>query len=251
MDRRTFTKSLVGAVASYALFEMLYIRDAFGRPVRPITEHWVRALHEMSRDLKTGTITPAQWQEQIKTLFDRVSFEDLLAHIDFERLVQGFTYPDLGVHTKKVPLPHLGGLPERLAFNRKIFGMQKGRAIIPHGHKNMVSCHYVIQGAFQLKHYDKVDEDETHMIITPTVDIIAEVGSHSSISDEQNNVHWLKALTETAFTFDVLILDIGGGHWDVDNIDPADGEKISGNLIRARKLDVETALKKYGKEMHH
>ena len=81
--------------------------------------------------------------------------------------------------------------------------MRRDRAIIPHGHKNMVSCHYVLKGEFRLKQYDKVDETDNHMIIAPTIDEVARVGSHSSISDEKNNVHWLRATTETAFTFDV------------------------------------------------
>ena len=38
---------------------------------------------------------------------------------------------------------------------------------------------------------------------------------------------------------------------DIENIDPEAAEKIAGNLLRVKKLDVETALKKYGKEMHH
>lgn len=42
-----------------------------------------------------------------------------------------------------------------------------------------------------------------------------------------------------------------GKSYEIDNIDPHSAEKLSGNLLRMRKLEVEEALKKYGKEMHH
>lgn len=251
MNRREFSKSLVGSIASYALFRTLFIQDVFADSVRPITDSWVKGLHEMSMDLQAGRITPRQWQDKLKELFDQVELQELLTRIDFDKLIQGFEYPDLGVNTKWVKFPRLEGLPEQLAFYSKIFGMRKDRAIIPHGHRNMVSCHYVLQGELRLRHYEKVEEDGTHMVIEPTVDQLARVGSHSSISDEKNNIHWLRATTDTAFTYDVLIVDVGGKKWEVDNIDPYEAEKIAGNRLRVKKLGLDEALKKYGHDTHH
>jgi hypothetical protein len=248
MDRRQF---LIGSIASWSLLRTLFSTDAFADSVKPVTRDWLKGLHEMSLDLEKGKITPGQWQVKIDELFDRVSLPDLLARIDFARLVQGFEYPDLGVNTKWVSFPRLDGVPEALAFHSKIFGMKKDRAIIPHGHRNMVSCHYVIQGEFRLRHYDKIEEDGTHMVIAPTIDQIARIGSHSSVSDEKNNIHWLRATTDTAFTYDVLIVDLNGNKWDVDNIDPYGAEKIAGSRLRVRKLPLAEALAKYGHDSHH
>ncbi|HYG61610.1 MAG TPA: hypothetical protein VEL74_03440 [Thermoanaerobaculia bacterium] len=251
MNRRELLKSLAGSVASYALFRTVFTRDAFAAAVQPVTSSWLKGLHEMSLDLKTGTITPGQWQARIQELFNRVDAAELIAAIDFGKLTQGFEYPDQGVNTKWVKFPKLAGLPADLAFYSKIFGMKRDRAIIPHGHRNMVSCHYVLQGELRLRHYDKVEEDGTHMVIEPTVDQAAPVGSHSSISDERNNIHWLRAATETAFTYDVLIVDLQGKKWEVDNIDPHGAEKIAGGRLRVRKLGLDEALRKYGHEAHH
>jgi hypothetical protein len=251
MNRRELSKSLIGSIASYVLFRTLFTTDAFADSVKPVAHAWLKDLHEMSQDLQAGKITPGQWQTKIAALFDRVSLEELLARIDFDKLTQGFEYPDLGVNTKWVKFPQLEGVPPNLAFYSKIFGMQKDRAIIPHGHRNMVSCHYVLKGELWLRHYDKVEEDGTHMVIEPTVDHLARVGSHSSISDEKNNIHWLRATTDTAFTYDVLIIDLKGEKYEVDNIDPYGAEKIAGNQLRVRKLPVEEALKKYGHDSHH
>jgi hypothetical protein len=251
LNRRELLKSLAGSVASYALFRTLFTRDVFADAIKPVTSLWLKGLHEMSMDLQQGKITPGQWQAKIDELFDRVEVGELLARIDFDRLVQGFEYPDLGVNTKWVKFPELEGLPEKLAFHSKIFGMRRDRAIIPHGHHNMVSCHYVLKGELWLRHYDKVEEDATHMVIEPTIDQRAPVGSHSSVSDEKNNIHWLRATTETAFTYDVLLVDLNGKKWEVDNIDPHSAEKLAGGRLRARKLDLDEALAKYGNEAHH
>ncbi len=251
MNRRELLKSMAGSIASYALFRTLFTKDVFAAAVEPVTSSWLKGLHEMSMDLGAGTITPGQWQVKIGELFDRVEVGELLRTIDFDKLIQGFEYPDLGVNTKWVRFPELAGLPEKLAFHSKIFGMQRDRAIIPHGHRNMVSCHYVLRGELRLRHYDKIEEDGAHMVIEPTIDDRAPVGSHSSISDEKNNIHWLRATTETAFTYDVLIVDLNGRKWEVDNIDPHSAEKLAGGRLRVRKLDVEEALAKYGHEAQH
>ena len=251
MNRRDFSKTLIGSIASYALFRTLVTADAFADSVKPETDRWIRDLHEMSLDLMQSTITPGQWQAKIDELYSRVPLEDLLARIEFAKLSQGFELPDRGVNTKWVTFPKLDGLPQNLAFYGKVFGMRKDRAIIPHGHRNMVSCHYVLQGELRLRHYDKIEEDGTSMVIEQTVDQLARVGSHSSISEEKNNIHWLTATTDTAFTYDVLVVDLGGQKWDVDNIDPYAAEKVAGGRLRVRKLSVDDALAKYGLDTHH
>lgn len=251
MNRRGFSKTLVDGIASYALFRMLFVHDAFSKAVDPITGAWVRDLHDMAVAVKDRRITPMMWQDQINALYQHVPFSDLMHQIDFERLTTNFVYPDRGVHTRNVMWPHLADVPANLGFHSKIFGMRRDRAIIPHGHRNMVSCHFVLQGELHLRHYNKVSEDDRHLVITPTVDEIVGVGTYSSISDQHNNVHWLRALSPTAFTFDVIVLDIAGQAWEVDNIDPYAAEKLPGGLIRAPRLDVETALAKYGHDTHH
>ena len=89
------------------------------------------------------------------------------------------------------------------------------------------------------------------MLIEPTIDRLVGPGTHSSISDEKNNVHWLQAKTDTAFTFDVLVLDLQGKPADVENIDPDGAERSGRGRLRVRKLPVAEALRKYGHDMHH
>ena len=250
-SRRQFNKKLLSSLVSFSLMEMLVVGDLLGKKVKPITDHWAIKMNEMCLDLRQNTLSPSQWQTQIENLLDQIELEELLRFIDFDRLTQNFSFPDLGVNTKVVRFPSLSGLPQNLAFYRKIFGLKKDRAIIPHGHKNMTSAHLVLKGEFSLKHYNKIEDEPEHMIIQPSIDKIIKVGDSSSISDEKNNVHWFRTLSETAFTFDMIVLDLNGKSYEIDNIDPHSGEDVGENMLRVRKMEVGEALKKYGKEIHH
>lgn len=254
ISRRTFLKQSFNSIVSYALLEMLFSNRMFSRSISPLTDHWAKSLNEYCLDLQKSAITLTEWQTLVETLLQRVELKELMKFIDFERLSKNFDFPDLGTKTKPIIFPRLDGLPESYAFYRKLFGLKKGRAIIPHGHKNMVSAHLVLNGEFELRHYDKVRDEGEHLIIEPTIDEIAGVGSASSISDDKNNIHWFITRSDFAFTFDLIMVNIDPAFektYDIENIDPENGEKISGGLLRVRKMDVEEALKKYGKEMHH
>lgn len=251
MDRRDFTKGLLASVMTYSLMETFFVTEAFSRPIKPLTKHWAIELNEFCSDLKKESISPEEWQAQIGRLYEKIPLDDLLRFIDFTALQKGFKYPDLGVSTKYVKFPKLNGLPERTAFMKKIFGMKKGRAIIPHGHSNMASAHLIINGEMHLRQYENLRKDDNHLIIKPTIDKNIGLGESSSISDDKENVHWFVANTDYAFTFDVILLDLGGKKYDIDNIDIYEKENLFDGSFRVPILKVEEALKKYGKEMHH
>ena len=251
MNRRAFTKELLATVSSFALMDSLFAYNAFENKIKPIADHWAIQLNEFCSDLRTESIDAAQWQTHIEGLYQQIQLEDLLKFINFDNLIKGFKYPDLGVHTKPVKFPKLSGLPEQTTFMKKVFGMKKDRAIIPHGHSNMASAHLVLKGEMHLRHYEKIRQEEENLIIKPTIDHIAKLGDNSSISDEKDNVHWFIANTETAFTFDVIMLDLNGQSYDIQNIDIYESQNLSNGAMRVPILDVHTALKKYGKHTHH
>jgi len=250
MDRREFTKGILATVTSFALMNSLFAFNAIGKDIKPITDHWAIKLNEYCSDLKTDSITTIQWQKQIEELYGKVELQDILKFIDFDNLIKGFVYPDLGVSTKPVKFPKLNGLPERTVFVKKIFGMKKNRAIIPHGHGNMASAHLILNGEMHLRQYEKIQRDGQNLIIKPSTDRIAKVGESSSISDEKDNVHWFVANTETAFTFDVIMLDLNNKSYDIHNLDIYVSEDLKNGMLKVPILDVQTALKKYGKQHH-
>jgi hypothetical protein len=196
------------------------------------------------------SISPDYTQQKIEELYTQVELQDILKFIDFENLIKGIEYPDLGVSTKPVKFPKLNGLPERTTFVKKIFGMKKDRAIIPHGHSNMASAHLILSGEMHLRHYEKIRQEGQNLIIKPSIDRIAKVGDSSSISDEKDNVHWFIANTETAFTFDVIMLDLNDENYDIHNLDIYESKDLKNRTLKVPILDVQSALKKYGKHHH-
>lgn len=251
MDRREFSKRLVSTVLTYSLMNTLISSEAIGNKINPITDHWVKQLNEYCGDLKKESISIDEWRSLIAQLYQRIALQEILEFIKFKNLIQGFRFPDLGVDTKMVKFPKLTGLPERTVFIKKIFGMKKDRAIIPHGHSNMVSAHLILDGEMHLRHYDKIAVDNNHMIIKPTIDKFIKRGESSSISDDKDNVHWFIANTDTAFTFDVIMLNLGEKEYGIHNIDIYEKEDLHNGNYRVPILDVATALKKYGKHTHH
>ena len=250
MDKREFAKGLLATVSSFCLIESLFTYQAFGKEINPIINHWAIQLNEFCMDLKTESISAVQWQFQMEKLYQQVELEAILQFIEFDKLIKGFEYPELGVNTKRVKFPKLSGLPEQTVFVKKIFGMKKGRAIIPHGHSNMASAHLILQGDMHIRHYEKVHQEEKSLIIKPTVDRTAHVGDSSSISDEKENIHWFIANSETAFTFDIILLDLNQAAYAIHNVDIYEKEDLHDGTMRVPILAVDTALKKYGKHHH-
>ncbi|MCB1023305.1 MAG: hypothetical protein KDB79_02880 [Acidobacteria bacterium] len=263
ISRREFSTKFLGTALSISFLETLLMGCSGGETLSiaktnkivdvkasQVLNHWAIELNNICGDLKADKISQTIWQEQIDKLFNRIELSELLRFIDFERLSDQFSFPNRGVNTKNVMFPKLDGLPDRTVFVKKIFGMQKGRAIVPHGHTNMASAHLILSGDLNLKHYDRISEDKTHVIFKPTIDRSLKPGDHSSISDERDNIHWFVATSDSAFSLDVIMLDLGGKEYGIQNLDINESEKIGDGTYRAEKIDVDTALRKYGKDHH-
>jgi hypothetical protein len=185
----------------------------------------------------------------MERLFTRVPMEDLLRQIDFDRIARGLKLPEEGAEVVPVRFPAVEGLPEPTRVGRKIFALADGRAIVPHGHVNMVSMHVVLKGQVRLRHYDKLAEEPGHLVLRPTIDRASGAGEASTISDDRNNVHWLVAQGGPAFTFDVVVDALEPSHgfaYRMDFVDPDRAEKLDGERLRMPRIGVQDALKRYG-----
>lgn len=250
MTRREFSKNILTTLTGIALLDTFFQQQLFAHSVKPIADDWLRELHIMCKDLKTNAINPVEWQKRIHAFHNKLPLPDLVKLIDFEKAVSNFKYPNLGVVTKDPILPKVKGISEKYSFNGRIFGMLKDRAIIPHGHKNMTSCHRVLQGEFLLKQYDRIKDEGDFMFIKQTIEETGKAGSFSSISDDKNNIHWLTANTDKAFTFDVIVTGLYQRPTEIDNIDIYKAVKQDSNILKVKKLKVADALKIYGKSHH-
>jgi len=246
-SRRNFNKSLLSGLISYALLDTALATQALGRSMQADVAHWSVRLNEYCQDLRTESLTVAEWQEHVETLFSRVRLRDLLVFLDFELFQKGFKFTDQGVRSEKISLPRIKGLPKKTAFKKQIYGMKKGCAIIPHGHSNMVSAHVVLQGEIHARHYDKLALEDAHMIIQPSSDNAMTAGTHSSISDGKDNVHWFVANTDACFMFDVILLNLHERSHSIHNLDIYELEKLPEDKLRVPIIDLGSAIRKYGR----
>lgn len=251
ISRRTFSRKFSQAITSYALLEGAFRTGAWTFGKVEVADHWAIQLNEYCKDLRKNSISPQEWQQVSEGLLRQVPLADLIQFINLDNLIKGFDFPDLGVNTRYVTFPRMDGLPEKTVFVKKIFGMTKDRAIIPHGHSNMASLHLVLKGEMHLRQYNKLHTtNDERLIIQPTVDTTIKPGATSSISDEKNNIHWFIANSPTAFTLDIIMLDLQGRAYDIHNLDMDKAEALGDGSLRVPEIPVETALQRYGKDHH-
>jgi hypothetical protein len=237
-------------LTSIAFLDMLFTNNLFAAPVKELSQNWLKELQVMCKDLKVSSIDPVQWQEKINAFHNRLPLEDLLKLIDYDHAMKTFKYPEKGVSHIEAILPKVKGISEHYAFTGLIFGMKKDRAIIPHGHTNMVSCHRILKGEVLLKQYDRVRDEGNYMFIKQTLEETAKAGSFSSISDQKGNVHWLVTNTDYAHTFDVVVRNLKSKPTEIDNIDIYAATKVETGLLKVKKIDRQEALNKYGISHH-
>jgi hypothetical protein len=82
------------------------------------------------------------------------------------------------------------------------------------------------------------------------VDAAIAPGDCSTMSSERNNVHWFVALTETAYTFDVVVdgLEADAAPYVIELVDPRGAERLADGRLRARVIGWEESVRLYGEE---
>jgi hypothetical protein len=247
--RRDFNHSLLGTLAAYGLIETLFHHDAFAESVKPVIQKWMGELNALSKDLKADRkLKDTEFQTKLEALYKRVELTDLLKLLDLDRVARTAKLPDEGARSIGIDLSKVEGLPARLYFGKQIFGLKKGRSVVPHGHSNMCTGFLILRGTFAGKHYDRVEDRAKHYLIKPTIDRAFKAGEFSTVSDHKDNVHWFKATSEAAFLFNIHVIGydpkIKGSSGRL-YLDP-EGEKVKGGLILAKKMTSRECHKKYG-----
>ena len=253
ISRRDFGKNLLSSLLTYSLLKTAFEQDLFAQTIKPTTDKWLKGIHELCGDLRTNKISQTQWQEKIGQLHSRISLPELLRFLNFEKLEKQMAVPVGGVQSEVFNFPKLNWLPEadERGWGMSIFAIDKGSAITPHGHYNMVSAHLVLKGSLRARHFDRVEEQPEHWIIKPTIDQVSAPGDETSISEKKDNVHWLKNVgNEKAFTLDVVVAGLDSNldySFKQTFLDPMGGEKLKDGLIQARKISYNEAIKLYRK----
>ncbi|MEX0819402.1 MAG: hypothetical protein WD070_07405 [Pirellulaceae bacterium] len=246
ITRRSFNGGALGSLLTLSLLETLFDSDAFAAEVKPITGKWLGDLHQLGLDLKGEKLTQVAWQQQVEELYKQVDLPELLKFIDFRKLTANLQFRDRGERSLRPKFPEVEGLPTDLVFGHQVFALQQGRSVVPHGHDNMATAFLILQGDFHGRHYDRLEDEQDHIIVKPTIDRSFTVGECSSISDHKDNVHWFKTTSETGFIFNIHVINVVAGRPSGRVYMDPNGEAISDGRIRARKLKSAEAYKLYG-----
>jgi hypothetical protein len=248
VTRRTFNKETLGSLLTLSLLETVFERDAFAKELKPLAANWLTEVNQISRDMRGKKITQVQWQEQVEKLMDQADIQDLLKFLDFEKLTKDVKYKDHGERSLRPKFPEIEGLPKELVYGTQLFALKRGRSVVPHGHMNMATAFIVCKGEFHGRHYDKLEDNDETMVIRPTIDKKFGPGGYSSISDDKDNVHWFKTISDTGFIFNIHVYNVirrKGIKTGRVYIDP-DGEQLSTGRILAKKIGSQEAHEKYG-----
>jgi hypothetical protein len=200
-------------------------------------------LHELSRALAHREIQPVEWQRGAAQVCAGIDLAELCRVADFDRVVARLPLLARGTSAEAIQL--LDGQ----AFTPKIFAMGKGRAIIPHGHVNMVSQHLVLQGEMHGRHYQRLRDEPGALLVRPTIDKAFRAGDFSSISDQQDNVHWFVTTSARAYTLDAIVDNLDPGRpyrFHIDFVDPEKATPGPEGSLRLPRLELDECLGRYG-----
>jgi hypothetical protein len=240
---------MLGALLTFSFIKSVDNVGALAGTIKPIVRKWLIEMESVTRGLRQGQVKPIEWQRQIESLLARVELKDLFAATDYDTLAKNAIFPEDHESAADVDFSKNEGLPAELSFAPYFYAMRKGVAIVPHGHRNMTSMHMMIKGEAHGWQFERVSDEPQYMTIKPTEDRVLKVGAVTTMSEQKENIHWFKALTEPVFMFNIGVFRINPSEdfSGRDCIDPLGGEKLKDGLIRARRIELKEAYKLYGK----
>lgn len=222
------------------LAQTIAARDLFAARRSTRLDEWIRAHEELARKLHASPASGGWWQAEVEKLSSEVEMDELLRAIDFAKIEPEFKFTTDG-GTK-----HSLRLGNR-TIGTAIFGLEKGRSITPHGHRNMASAHLLLSGRLRTRTFDRVADEPEHLILRPAVDATIAPGECSTMSRQRNNIHWFTALTDRAFTLDVVVDGLAPGDkpYHIDLVDPRGSTKRGDGTLRAPRIDWKTSVRLY------
>lgn len=245
LTRRGQMTAMFAAFIGYALTAEL----AAARPGRRMAASaWIDRQHEIARELKRGGLSPRAWMDAVVGLAAEIDIAELMASLDRARVSAAAMPPTNDPRKRVVRFLDAHGAPRTLAYGAALFDFAPHNVITPHGHRHMVSAHLVVDGAFRIRNFDRVRDEPGAMVIRPTRDFRARLGTLSAMSSERDNIHWfVPDGGRPARTFDVVIsgLDAGAPDYEIRAIDPHGGRRLADGTIRAPIMSFEAASARY------
>lgn len=244
IDRRS---AMAGGLAAFSL-ALLGCEVSTAKPARRMAARdWIERQGELARALKGGQIKPMQWMAEAERLAGEIEVAELMAEVGRAQIVHQALPPTNDPRKSSIRFVDAEGAPRKLGYGAALFAFEPHNVITPHGHRHMVSSHLVVEGAFRVRNFDRLRDEDGAMIIRPTRDYIAATGQLSAMTPDRDNIHWFVPKGGPAMTFDVIIsgIDPGEADYEIEAIDPVGGTELVDGAIRAPKIAFEVASDKY------
>jgi hypothetical protein len=208
LSRRKFIASSIEALGFYYLFQTVHGSAAWAKPIEPIIKIWIRQVNEACVSVRSGKLSPKDWQASISQLHSKIPVDDILKFVDLEKVLRNIHHPKerLGA-VQDVPWPAVEGFPQT-TFGHKIFVYRKGSCTPPHAHNHLVSAHLIIMGKMRIRTFDRIKDLEKAVLLKATRDEIPSIGTTVSMSDYRDNVHWFEGISDYSATFDIPVPNI-------------------------------------------
>jgi hypothetical protein len=247
--RRTLCASGLRLLLGSALLQYAARAHAIEGSLKWAVRPWLQRLEESSTALSAGALRPAAWQVEVEAVLRQLDLRDLLASLDFERLAATAKFPSQGEGMERLYFLEPDGRIQPLRFRPFLFTLRKDRAVVPHGHHNMATMHCMLAGRARVRHFDRLETTDTHMLIRATSDRLAAPGDISSVSDEANNIHWFQGLSDQVFMFNIGVyqVDPSSPFGERDYVDPLGAESLGNGILRAERMSRSEAYAKYGR----
>jgi hypothetical protein len=163
-------REVLGALTTVWFARAAHAAGAIPAGMQSALRSRLRKLDDASRALAHGEIQAVEWQRAAAEVCDGIDVQELCRAADFEHMAARLPLLPRGTSAEAIHL--LDGQ----AFTPKIFAMGKGRAIVPHGHRNMVSQHLVLQGEMRGRHYERLRDEPGWLVVRPTIDKVFRTG---------------------------------------------------------------------------
>jgi hypothetical protein len=234
-------------LASFATAALLSEARAAVPGRRTSPARWIDRQHEIAQALANGVIRPAAWMQEVEQLAREVDVKELMAAVNQARIKPAGEPAHNDPRKRHVRFLDAAGEPRSLAYGAALFDFLPHNVITPHGHRNMVSAHMVVDGRIRIRNFDRLRDADGAMVLRPTLDYVAGVGRVSAMSSERDNIHWFVPQGGAAATFDVVIsgLDPAAPEFEIKAVDPVAGRRLPDGSIVAPIISFAESSRRY------
>jgi hypothetical protein len=93
------------------------------------------------------------------------------------------------------------GLLRHLGVRSDVLAIRADGQVPPHGHSQVVSGFFVMEGEVGIRHYDRVEEFSNYVLLRKVIDTTMGPGGYTTNSEYHHNIHWLIGVAPISYLF--------------------------------------------------